>query len=198
MAFHDRHRPRTRPFGDAGGRGTRSGGGGHRGQPVPRPHDTGWGSMGGGAGGVGPCGPDRRRVALCGHEDADRLSQVVLRSARRRATLSARLSHACAGRIAGRCHATARTCAPLRSPTRRSSSRGRDVVGRHRASRRRFPALRRHVGQTTADSETWSASTQPGSQRLAFRHACAKARLTHDRGHLQRSPRQEDSRQVQP
>ena len=83
MAFHDRHRPRTRPFGDAGGRGTRSGGGGHRGQPVPRPHDTGWGSMGGGAGGVGPCGPDRCRVALCGHEDADRLSQVVLRSARR-------------------------------------------------------------------------------------------------------------------
>ena len=50
----------------------------------------------------------------------------------------------------------------LRSRTRRSSSRGRDVVGRHYSVYRCAFHQPPHVGQTTADSETW-ASTQPGS-----------------------------------
>ena len=43
----------------------------------------GLGIHGPGDGGVGPFGPDRRQIVLCGHEDAEGLAQVVLRSARR-------------------------------------------------------------------------------------------------------------------
>jgi len=57
--FPGPHQPRPWPFGYAGRTGTRSVGGGDRGQTVPSPHNTGWGSVGLALAGSDRCGSER-------------------------------------------------------------------------------------------------------------------------------------------